>query len=166
MTPEQIAADIERGEFLAARIKKDRAELKEIEQRLESAGLSAVHVPLRDKDREGKQALLKSGSRVLPVIFESDLLIASFKADSETAGKVRALITKQAFTELFKEVHAYERRIDDGQKFRVAARKAIPDEALCLQVMGILKAKTKDGITRSKTVIAWDQLPKAETQPA
>ena len=43
---------------------------------------------------EIKQALLKSGSRVLPVVFESDLLIASFKADSTTAGQVRALITK------------------------------------------------------------------------
>lgn len=166
MTQEQIAADIDRGEFLSSRIKQDRAELKEIEKRLESAGLNAHHVPLRDKDREGKQAILKSGHRTLPVIFESDLLVGSFQADSDTAGKVRALITKQAFTTLFKEVHAFERRIDDGQKFRIAARKTITDEAICLQVLGHLKAKNKDGITKSKTVIAWDQLPAKEPATA
>lgn len=158
MTPEQIAADIDRGAFLVTRIKCDQAELKEIVKRLEAAGLNAPHVPLKDKDREGKQAILRSGDRTLPVIFESDLLIGSFKADSETAGHVRSLITKAAFTTLFKEVHAYERRIEDGQKFRIAARKVITDETLCLEVLTLLKAKTKDGITKSKTVIGWDQL--------
>jgi hypothetical protein len=159
MTSEQIAADIERGAFLTERIKADQAELKAIVKRLEAAALNAPHLPLKDKDREGKQALLRSGSRSLPVIFESDLLIGSFKADSELAGKVRSLITKQAFTGLFKEVHSYERRIEDGQKFRIEARKTIADETLCLEVLSLLKAKNKDGITKSKTVIAWDQLP-------
>ena len=80
MTPEQITADIERGAFLTARIKADKAELKEIEKRLEAAGLNAPHVPLKDKDREGKQAILRGGGNSVPVIFESDLLIGSFPA--------------------------------------------------------------------------------------
>lgn len=158
MTPEQIAADIERGTFLTARIKADKAELKEIEKRLESAGLNAPHVPLRDRDREGKQAILRAGNKSLPVIFESDLLIGSFPAAGDIATAIRSKITRQAFAALFKEVHAYERRIDDGQKFRIAARKAITDETLCLEILAMLKAKTKDGITKSKTVIGWDQL--------
>jgi len=158
MTPEQIASDIERGEFLTARIKADKAELKEIEKRLEAAGLSSPHVALKDKDREGKQAILRSGNRSLPVVFESDLLIGSFPAGGDIAVQIREKITKAAFTALFKEVHNYERRQDDGQKFRIAARKAIEDETLCLEILGLLKAKTKDGITKSKTVIAWDQL--------
>ena len=158
MTPEQITADIERGAFLTARIKADKAELKEIEKRLEAAGLNAPHVPLKDKDREGKQAILRGGGKSLPVIFESDLLIGSFPAGGDIACSIRARITKAAFTTLFKEVHNYERRIDDGQKFRITARKAIGDETLCLEILTLLKAKTKDGITKSKTVIGWDQL--------
>jgi len=158
MTPEQITADIERGAFLTARIKADNAELKDIDKRLEAAGLNAPHVPLKDKEREGKQALLRSGNKYLPVIFESDLLIGSFPASGDVAGFIRSRITKAAFSLLFKEVHNYERRIDDGQKFRLAARKAIGDETLCLEILTALKAKNKDGITKSKTVIAWDQL--------
>jgi len=162
MTQEQITADIERGAFLTARIKADKAELKDIEKRLEAAGLNSPHVPLKDKDREGKQALLRSGNRCLPVVFESDILIGSFPAAGDIAGFIRSRITKEAFILLFKEVHNYERRIDDGQKFRLAARKAIEDETLCLEILAVLKAKNKDGITKSKTVIAWDQLPGKE----
>ena len=55
-------------------------------------------------------------------------------------------------------LHRAQRRIDDGQKFRITARKAIGDETLCLEILTLLKAKTKDGITKSKTVIGWDQL--------
>ena len=165
MTPEQITADIERGAFLTARIKADKAELKDIEKRLEAAGLNSPHVPLKDKDREGKQALLRSGTRQLPVIFESDLLIGSFPATGEIAGLIRSRIPKATFSLLFKEVHNYERRIDDGQKFRLAARKAIEDETLCLEILAMLKAKNKDGITKSKTVIGWDQLAKEGVTP-
>ena len=165
MTPEQIAADIERGEFLSTRIKLDREELKEIEQRLEAAGLNMPHVPLAEKDREGKQAILRCGDRTLPVVYESDLLIGSFPADGLIHKTLSGIVAPDVFKVLFKEVHQYERRQDDGQKFRVALRKAIADEPLRIDILKVLKAVTKHGVTKSKTVIAWDRLT-PPVQPA
>lgn len=165
MTPQQIAADIERGEFLTKRIACDKSELKDIEKRLEAAGLIGPHVPLQDKGREGKQALLSSGDRTLPVRFESDLLIASFPAAGRIHTTLSNIVAPDVFKELFKEVHNYERREEDGQKFRAKLGVAVPDEALRLDVLKVLKAVAKNGITKSKTVIAWDRLTPA-TQPA
>jgi hypothetical protein len=165
MTPEQISADIERGEFLSKRIKADKEELKQIEARLESAGLNMPHIPLKDQDREGKQAILRSGDRTMPVVYESDLLVGSFPAKGLIHTTLGNIMAKDVFTALFKEVHQYERRQDDGQKFRVALRKAITDDALRIDILNVLKSRTKDGITKSKTVIAWDRLT-PETAPA
>ena len=165
MTPEQIAEDIARGEFLSIRIKCDKDELKQIENRLAAAGLNVPHIPLKEKDREGKQAILHCGERTLPVVYESDLLIASFPADGLIHTTHSEIVAPDIFKALFKQVHQYERRQDDGQKFRVALRKAVADEPLRLDILKVLKAVTKDGITKSKTVIAWDRLPRV-TQPA
>ncbi len=164
MTPEQIAADIERGAYLKANIKTETAELKAIEKRLESAGLNMPHLPLQEADREGKQAILRCGTRTLPVVYESDLLIGSFPAAGLIHTTLAEIVAPDAFKLLFKEVHNYERRQEDGQKFRVAMRTAIPDEPLRLDILKVLKAINKDGITKSKTVIAWDRLTPA-TQP-
>lgn len=158
MTPEQIAADIERGDFLSRRIKTDKEELKAIEKRLESAGLNVPHIPLKEQDREGKQAILKCGERTLPVVYESDLLIGSFAAAGIIHTTLTNIVAPEIFKGLFKEVHQFERRQDDGQKFRVALRKAIADEPLRMDILNVLKARSKDGITKSKTVIAWDRL--------
>jgi hypothetical protein len=165
MTPEQIAEDIARGEFLSIRIKCDKDELKQIENRLAAAGLNVPHIPLKEQDREGKQAILHCGDRSLPVVYESDLLIASFPANGLIHTTLSGIVAPDIFKALFKQVHQYERRQDDGQKFRVALRKAVADEPLRLDILKVLKAVTKDGITKSKTVIAWDRLPRV-TQPA
>jgi hypothetical protein len=165
MTTEQIAADIERGDFLSRRIKCDKAELKQIEKRLESAGLNVPHIPLKEQDREGKQAILRCGERTLPVIYESDLLIGSFPASGLIHTTLCEIVAPDVFKALFKEVNQYERRQEDGQKFRVALRKAVADEPLRLDILKVLKATTKEGITKSKTVIAWDRLTPV-TQPA
>jgi hypothetical protein len=166
MTTEQIAADIARGEFLKDRIEMDKKELKAIEARLEAAGLAGPHVPLNDANREGKQRLLEANGRILPVRFESDTLIGSFAHDSETHKNIKLILetepVKGLFTKLFKEVHSYERRQDDGQKFRLLAKESIPTEQGYQALMYLLKSRDKKtGIVKSKTVIAWDQLTKA-----
>lgn len=173
MTPEQIAADIARGEFLKNRIAQDTKELKLIEKRLEEAGLAGPHVPLEDAAREGKQRLLEANGRILPVRFESDLLIGSFAHGSAMHDNCKVLLDNEPvenmfdntlFEQLFKEVHSYERRIDDGKKFREMAKSIIPTEQGYHALIHLLKSRDKKtGIVKSKTVIAWDQLTDAKS---
>ncbi len=159
MTPEQIAADIARGEFLKTRIEQDKSELKLIEKRLEAAGLAGPHVPLNDATREGKQRLLSGAGKILPIRFESDVLVGSFAHDSDLHKQILKVVAPDHFTALFKEVHTYEKRQDDGHKFRVLARKTLPDETLFYSLIDLLKSRDKKtGIVKSKTVIAWDDL--------
>jgi hypothetical protein len=169
MTNEQIAADIQRGEFLKNRIAQDTKELKAIESRLESAGLAGPHVDLEDKEREGKQRLLESSGRILPVRFESDTLIGSFAHNSTVHQNIKFFLDQMddepegtRFDKLFKEVHSYERRQDDGKKFRRLAKEVIPSERVYHDIINLLKSRDKKtGIVKSKTVIAWDQLTPA-----
>jgi hypothetical protein len=172
MTPEQIAADIQRGDFLKNRIDQDTKELKAIEKRLTEAGLVGPHVPLKDAGREGKQAILKSGNLRLPVRFESDNLITSIPHGSELEKNIRLILDHEPktatstdlFPALFKEVHQWERKVDDGQKFRLLAKKTIPTEDGFHAVMYLLKSRDKKtGIVKSKTVIAWKDIETAES---
>jgi hypothetical protein len=166
MTPQQIADDIERGEFLTKRIACDKAELKDIEKRLEAAALLGPHIPLQDRSREGKQTILRAGERTMPVVFESDVIIGSFPAGGLIHTTLTNILAPDAVKALFKEVHNYERREDDGQKFRVKLAKAVPDEPLRLDVLKVLKAVGKNGITKNKTVISWDRLTPMTHAPA
>ncbi len=156
MTNEQITADIARGIFLKARMEKDKAELKAIESRLEAAGLRGPHVPLEDKDREGKQAILTSPTHRLPVRLESDSLVGGFDFGSDTEKEISAIISTDQFNALFKRVEKYERKEKDGHDFRKKAKKAIPDQTAYLKLIKALRATDSDGIAKSKTVIAWD----------
>lgn len=167
MTPQQIAADISRGEFLKNRIENDKAELKLIEKRLETAGLAGPHVPLNDATREGKQRLLEGEGKILPVRFESDVLIGSFGHGTalhenlqllcDTDGKNTA--ESPLFAQLFKEVHNYEKRQEDGHKFRELVRKSVADEKTFHAIVDLLKSRDKKtGIVKSKTVIAWNKI--------
>lgn len=156
MTNEQITADIARGIEIKAEIEKLEAELKAIESRLEAAGLQGPHVPLEDKDREGKQAILTSPTHRLAVRLESDVLVGGFEIGSDMEKSISSLITPQQFNELFKPVRKYERKERDGHKFRLKAKKAIGDHAVYLQLIKALRSTDADGIAKSKTVIAWD----------
>ncbi len=155
MHPDQIAKDIARGLFLRQRIKQDAAELKSIEARLESAALIASHVPLEEEDREGKQAILSAPEGDLRVRFESDNLIGSFAADSQIAKDLQFLLEYDGnFAKLFREKHIFERKQDDGHKFRKKLKELVQEQTYHT-VLNQLKAKDKDGIVKSKTVIAW-----------
>lgn len=164
MTPEQIAADVIRGRFLKKRLKEDAAELKAIEARLESAALIASHVPLEEEDREGKQAILISPDGTLPVRFESDSLVATLAADSQAVADLKFLLEyNDTFGKLFREKHIYERKEADGHKFRKKLRALVQEETFhtCLN---LLKARDKDGVVKSKTIIAWENF--TESAPA
>ena len=154
MTPQQIAIDIERGKEIKAEILKLQTELKQINARLQIAAESAEHLPLADADREGRQAILRSGSRTLPVIFEADLLIASFKPDSDKHTELVALLGEK-LPLFFKDTRVFERIQDDGQKFRKFARETLPAETFAKLIKACLDIK-KDGIPKSRVVVDWD----------
>lgn len=156
MTEEQITADVARGIELRTIITNATAELKQIESRLEAVGLRGPHVPLKDAEREGKQAILSTPKHKLAVRLESDNLIGSFEIGSEIDKKVQALLTTSEFETLFKVVKKHERRESDGHKFRIKAKKAIAAEATYLQLIKTIRSLDKDGLPKSKTVIAWD----------
>lgn len=153
MTASQIAHDVARGLEIKKQQKALAAELKAIENRLEQAGLEGDQIPLQEEDREGRQFLAASEDRIVPVIFESDQIIASFKPDSEIHKTIaeRAGIQLPAF---YSDSRSFNRVPKDGQSFRRAAREILGTAApafinACLQ-------RDKGGIPKNRTVIAWD----------
>jgi hypothetical protein len=168
MTPQQIAADVARGIQIKDQIKALIIELEAIETRLEQAGLIGEQVPLQDADREGKQYLAKGTDRVVPIRFESDLIAGSFKPDSEMHKAVLAALGeehKAKLSKFFKDTRSFERVPKDGKAFRKLARELLPSVTFA----ALVKASTstnKDGIAKSKTVIAWDDAKPLDQVPA
>jgi hypothetical protein len=164
MTPAQIAADIERGHEIKTEILKLQAELRQINARLQAAAEKVEHLPLVNEDREGKQATLRSASRSLSVIFEADLLIASFKPDTEKHTELTALLGEM-LPLFFKDTRVFERIQDDGQKFRRFARETLPPDTFAKLIKACLDIK-KDGIPKSRVVVDWDGSKPIEQAPA
>lgn len=153
MTPQQIAADVDRLLVIKAQIATLTLEAKAIESRLENAALHGEQIPLQDTQREGKQFIARGTSFAVPVRFEADNLISTFKHDSELHSSLKTILG-DAFAKFFKEVHAYERKHkDDANKFRKFCRKELEPDAYATLIKALL-SKDKDGIPKSKTVIA------------
>jgi hypothetical protein len=164
MTPQQIAADIERGKEIKAEIAKLQAELKLINARLQAAGEAAEHVPLADADREGKQAILRGTRHALPIIFESDLLIASFKPGSPKHEEINAILGDK-LSLFFSDTRVFERIQEDGKAFRKFARENLPAETFAKLVQACTDRK-KDGIAKSRIVVDWDAAKPLDQVPA
>lgn len=156
MTPQQIAKDIERGAEIRAQIAGLQKELKTVESRLKQAAQEAPHVALEDENREGKQALLRSVKSVLPVRFTSDAIVASFDPDSGIHHKL-AQIAGDKLHLFYAPVEKYQRVPKDGVEFRRIARDHLGPEAFA-QLIYHATQRTKDGIAKSATIIAWDDI--------
>jgi hypothetical protein len=154
MTPQQIAADIERGKEIKAEIAKLTAELKLIDARLQAAGEAAEHIPLADADREGKQAILRGKRLALPIVFESDLLIASFKPETPKHEEIKAILGDK-LSLFFNDTRVFERIQKDGKAFRRFARENLPGDVFAKLVQACTDRK-KDGIAKSRIVVDWD----------
>jgi hypothetical protein len=155
MTPQQISQDVARGLELREQIKTSQAELKTIEKRLETAGLEGEQIPLTEADREGRQFIARSPAAgiAVPVIFESDQIVASFVPDSP----VHQAITPIAGTHLplfFREIVKFERIQKDGHEFRKLARETYGPHAP--EFIAASLQRDKNGIPRSRTIIAWE----------
>jgi hypothetical protein len=146
---------ITRGRELSAIIDQAEKELEAIESILRSRALAMPHEPLAEGNREGRRARLRDHDQEISVLFESDILKASFAADSPVAARVIPLLTPQQSAEIFRLKQTYERIQKDGHRFRLAATETLgPD--LAAQVIDQLKDRDKSGIVKSKSVIEWN----------
>ena len=145
---------ISRGRELNARIASDERELKEIEEILRSRALAMPHEPLADGHREGRRAMLRDGQEQVSVVFESDILKASFAADSPVAKSVLPLLDTDQISSLFKQRTTFERAVKDGHKFRLQCADILSAD-LSAKVIDLLKDRDRNGIVKSKSVIEW-----------
>lgn len=145
---------IERGRELCSIIAESERELKAIEDVLRSRALAMPHEPLADGNREGRRAILRDGSEKVSVIFESDILKASFAADSPVAKSVLPLLDPDQTAALFRVKTTYERSVKDGHKFRLQCAEILTS-AVAAQVIDLLKDRDRHGIVKSKSVIEW-----------
>lgn len=157
MTQTQIAADIARGLVIRSTIASLKIELDAIESRLESAGLQGEQIPLQDADREGKQFLARGDDKIIPIRFESDLIAGSFQPDSLMHKAVLTALGDDAkkLPKFFKDARTFERVPKDGKAFRKLAREIL-DSGRFAALINASTPRGKDGIAKSKTVVAWD----------
>jgi hypothetical protein len=146
---------IARGRQLHAQIDAAQDELKLIESILRHRALAMPHQPLADGNREGRRATLRDESEQLTVLFESDILKASFASDSPVAREILPLLSDSQIGDLFRCKTTYERAQKDGHKFRLLCADILP-ESLASIVIDKLKDRDKNGIVKSKSVIEWN----------
>ena len=158
-TPNELAALVDEAIELRAQIAQRQARLKEVESLIEAAALEGPHEDLAESDREGKQFRATSATgRVLPVIFTSDALIASFQDRSDKHRELESLAGGQSTLQrLFKRPSKWEIMFSDGHKFRAAAKELLGESAAILFVQACRQVD-KAGIPKSSTKFAWDQV--------
>jgi hypothetical protein len=158
MTPQQISTDIIRGIQLRNQIKAYQTELKAVEKRLEQAGLEGEQIPLQEADREGRQFLARSpqANLIVPVVFESDQIVASYRLGSDMDKAVDQFVVEHNVNlgEFYQPVTSFVRIPKDGQAFRKTARAQLG--TLAPEFLSRCLQRDKDGIPRSRTIIAWD----------
>jgi hypothetical protein len=155
MNTPTLEEDIERGLQIQAQIKELQAELKEIETRVQAVAEQGRQVPLKEQDREGKKFPASGRSAIVPVIFESDLIIGSFAPDSP-AHKELAKIAGDKLKLFFKSVNKFERVQDDGREFRRLARATFEPDPFA-QFIKAATAVKKGGIAKSRVYVAWKE---------
>ena len=143
-----------RGHFLKSAIASAEQELKQIEETLRHRALAMPHEPLADGNREGRRALLRDGDEEVTVLFESDILKASFASDSPVAKAVLPLLSAEQTASIFKVKTTYERSVKDGHKFRLQCAELLTPDLASL-VIDKLKDRDRNGIVKSKPVVEW-----------
>lgn len=145
---------ISKGRHIRNIIAESETELNLIEAELRHRALAMPHEPLTDGNREGRRATLKDGPESITVLFESDILKASFVSDSPVAKAVLPLLDADQAAALFKVKTTYERSVKDGHKFRLQCGELLNAETAA-QVIDLLKDRDRNGIVKSKSVIEW-----------
>ncbi len=157
MTTDQITADVDRGLAVVAEIEALRDELRAIESRLQQAALASPTVPLENEEREGRQFLARGSTATLPVVIESDQVIASFPAD----GPIHSTLCRlcgggDRLAPIFRLVAKFERVPKDGHAYRLALREHF-DPLLAPEILAATLQRDKNGVPRSRVYAAWDR---------
>lgn len=97
---------------------------------------------------------LRDGKELLTVLFESDVLKASFASDSPVAKAVLPLLDAEQTAAIFKVRTTYERAVKDGHKFRLQCADLLPAD-IAAKLIDLLKDRDRNGIVKSKSVIEW-----------
>lgn len=155
MTDPQIKADVDRGHAISSQIKDLEWELKIIEKRLEQAALEGITTPLQDEAREGRQFIAHGSAVTLPVIIESDQIVASYSPDTEISKTLNTLCGVER-ENLYRACTKYERVPKDGKAFRTAAFAHFGAD-LGAKVISAAISRDKHGIPRSRIIIPWDR---------
>ena len=155
MTAPQIQSDVDRGLAIASQIKDLQGELKIIEKRLEQAALEGVTEPLQDEAREGRQFIAIGSEARLPVIIESDQIIASYSPETEISKTLNTLCGAER-ENLYRACTKYERVPKDGKAFRAAAFAHFGAD-LGAKIISASISRDKNGIPRSRIIIPWDR---------
>jgi len=173
----EVPGLIDRAKVIKQELAALTEELKLVEAKLAKYAQTQEHEDLKDKEREGKQVVLRSARWALPVRFTSDELIGSFADKSPKHWELMDILAKEPGCELhhapreellkrfFNPPSKWERKFEDGQKFRAAVGEWLSKEgapkfiAACRQV-------DKHGIPKSKTVVALDDATAVESEVA
>lgn len=148
------SALIARGRELNSIITAAESELKQIEETLRSRALAMPHEPLADGNREGRRARLRDGDEEVTVLFESDILKASFAADSRLGIELQAMFTRSELDQFFRFKTTIERTVKDGHKFRLQCAELLDTETAA-KLIDLLKDRDRNGIVKSKSVVEW-----------
>lgn len=170
----EVPALTDRVAEINQEISKLSAEKKSIEAQLEAYALAhaEMHEPLKDAKREGRRLVLPGLRHALPIVFSSDLIIASFTdggpkhkellgilCGDDNEDEATAEITLRRF---FDPPEKWENRYDNGVKFRAAVAEQLGSKkgarfiSACTQV-------DKHGVKKSTT--SFDYAHKEEVKP-
>jgi hypothetical protein len=145
---------VDRGLEIRTQIKTLQTELKEIEKKLEQAGLHGDHHELKDADREGRRFLARGSRSIIPVVFTADKLVGTFKHNSPVHVKI-ADAADGHLRDFFTLTQTWENNFDDGKKFRARADATLGKQAP--QFITACLSRDKYGIPKSDVKILWDE---------
>ena len=155
-TAAEIPALTDRLAEVVAEISKLTFEKKTLESKLEAYGLAhpELHEHLKDEKREGRTITFAGTRHKLPVLFTSDALLASFKSGAPKHSELLLVLKgldqnpADVLDLFFSRETTFERRIDDGQKFRAVAAELLPPTTAAAFVSACAQVD-KHGIKKS-----------------
>lgn len=158
----EVPALTDRLATIEAEIETLTTEKKDIKARLEAYALQQKGEHLADEQREGRKVTLTGNRWSFPVLFTSDLLIKSFKAESPKHKELRDLLrpTTENKTDaeadaklklFFDPPNTWAVKQEDGQKFRASAAEWLPQD-IAPKFIAACTQRDKFGVVKSNTV--------------
>lgn len=169
-TEAEIPALTDRTTEVVAEIAKLTAEKKKLEAKLEAYGLAhpELHEHLKDEKREGRKITFAGARHKLPVLFTSDTLLASFKSGSAKHSELLLVLKgleqnpADVLDLFFSRETTFERRVDDGQKFRGVVAELLPAKTAAAFVSACAQVD-RHGVKKSS--VRFDYKAQEEVEP-